>query len=264
MYEFIDTHCHLNFNNFDADLHQVLENAYQQGIHTIVVPGVDLDSSRQAIALAENFDGLFAAVGIHPNYANLWDENCLPVLKELCSHPKVVALGEIGLDFYRDYVSQDEQMKALLPQLELAHECHLPIILHTRSAEKMMLNVLKERIALLGSNFSGVFHAFEGSLETALEAIQLGFLIGVTGQITYTKNIENLSVNAALPLSSLLLETDAPYLTPAPFRGKRNEPANIPIIANKVCGLHGIEMSQLSNITTENANKLFLWSLNGE
>ncbi len=257
MYDFIDTHCHLNLPDFDADLHQVLDNAHQQGIQTIVIPGVDLDSSKKAVSLAEEYDGLYAAVGIHPNYANLWNEKSLHVLKELCSHPKVVAVGEIGLDLFRDYVSQDEQMNALLPQLDLAQEFHLPAILHSRNAEVILLNVLKKRVISLGTAFSGIFHAYEGDLSIALEAIKMGFLIGVSGQITYTKKLENLSINAALPLSSLLLETDSPYLTPEPFRGKRNEPANIPIIANKVCGLHSIEMNQLSKITTENAKKLF-------
>jgi len=257
LYNFIDTHCHLNFKDFDADLHQILDSARQQGIQTIVIPGVDLDSSKKAISLAEEFDGLYAAVGIHPNYANLLDGKSLQILKELCSNPKVVAVGEIGLDFYRDYVTQDEQMAALLHQLDLAQEFHLPIILHSRNAESILLNELKKRTNSSGMCFSGVFHAYEGDLSTALEAIKMGFLIGVSGQITYTKKPEFLSINAALPLSSLLLETDSPYLTPEPFRGKRNEPANIPVIAKKVCSLHDIEMIQLAKITTENAFKLF-------
>jgi TatD DNase family protein len=247
----------LNLPDFDADLHQVLDNAHQHGIQTIVVPGVDLDSSKKAILLAEEYDGLYAAIGIHPNYANLWDKESYHVLKELCSHPKVVAVGEIGLDLYRDYVSQDEQMNALFPQLDLAQEFHLPIILHSRNAEVILLNVLKDRVVSLGAAFSGVFHAYEGDLSIAFEVIKMGFFIGVSGQITYTKKPDRPFINAALPISSLLLETDSPYLTPEPHRGKRNEPANIPIIANKICGLHNVEMNQLSKITTENAKKLF-------
>jgi len=252
--EYIDTHCHLNLANFEHDRDQVLLRANQCGVTHFIVPGYDLETSRSAIALAEKYQNVFAAVGVHPNSANEWDENVLSEIIELSSHPKVVAIGEIGLDYYRDHTTPEQQLHALIPQVETALSNDLPVIFHSRQAEQKLIDLLQKHSF---THLRGVFHAFEGSLEQALQVTSLGFVIGVGGQLTYKKNERHRFLISSLTADSLILETDAPFLSPVPLRGTRNEPSNIPIIAELVANLLNCSIMEIAQQTTNNALKTF-------
>lgn len=262
---FADTHCHLNFNLFHEDLAQVLENAWARGISRILIPGVDLETSRQAVEMSGLHVNLFAAVGIHPNRAMTWKEHSLAELKELAQHPKVVAIGEIGLDYYRDRVPGALQQSVLHAQLALAVETNLPVVIHSRHSLQDLLSRLlawQEMLAKTGNPLQhrpGVLHSYEGDLESAMKAIEHNFFIGITGPVTFHNARQRQQVVAALPLESLLLETDAPFLTPHPFRGRRNEPAYLPWIAEKVAELHQKTAAEVARVTYHNSNTLFSW-----
>ncbi len=251
MVEFIDTHCHLNLENFKNDLDQVIGRAIEKGTTTFIVPGYDLETSRSAVAMAEKYPQVFAAVGIHPNSAFEWDQDAQNEIETLAAHPKVVAIGEIGLDFYRDHTTPQQQMQALQSQLDLAAASRLPVILHSRKAEQPLLEMV------LSSTLHGVFHAFEGSPEQAKLLADQGFLVGAGGQITYKKNEFHRQLFFSVPLSAIILETDSPFLSPQSLRGTRNEPANIPMIAEFLAGLKDISLKECAYQTTNNAKKLF-------
>ena len=251
---YIDTHCHLNLENFDLDRDQVILRAEQKGVTNFIVPGYDLSTSRSAIALADEYPQIFAAVGIHPNSAAEWDEDVLSEINDLSGHPKVVAIGEIGLDNYRDHTTPEQQVKALIPQLKLALHRNLPIILHSRQAEQQLIALLQKPGF---QHLRGVFHAFEGNLDQAIQVTSLGYVIGVGGQITYRKNEQHRLLVASLPSDSIILETDAPFLSPQPLRGTRNEPANIPVIAEMVANLLHISVPEIALVTSGNARRTF-------
>ncbi len=262
---FADTHCHLNFNLFQEDLAQVLESAWQRGLRRILVPGVDLDTSRQAVELSAQHAQLYAAVGVHPNDAHTWDERSLAELKELAQHPKVVAIGEIGLDYYRDLVPGPLQQSVLEAQLALAAELQLPVVIHSRQAIAAVwahLSAWHQTLIESGNplqHHPGVLHSFEDDVQTAQAAIQRNYFIGVTGPVTFHNAHQRQQLVAALPLESILLETDAPFLTPHPFRGKRNEPAYLPLIAEKVAELQQKPVSVVAEATYNNSTTLFSW-----
>ncbi len=261
-----DTHCHLNLNQFNEDLEAVLARAAQAGVERILVPGIDLPTSRRAVELAKQHAGLFAAVGIHPNSANSWDSGTIKEIDALCRHPKVVAIGEIGLDYYRQHATPTQQKAVFQAQLELALEMQLPVVIHNRESTQDMLPLLKSwRERLRGHRAElaarpGVLHAFEGTVQQALEAARLNFRIGVGGPITYPKADQRLETITNLPLEIILIETDAPYLSPQPHRGERNEPANVKIVVQKMAELLNLEYDQVAQITSESADRLFLWS----
>lgn len=265
MAAFSDTHCHLYFNSFENDLAAVLQRAKDVGISRILIPGTDLASSRQAVALAEQHSGLYAAVGVHPNDATTWNGETLANLADLARHPRVLAIGEIGLDYYRDFAVPELQRSILEQQLELATRLSKPVVIHSRAALPDLLPRIQEWYAALiraGSPLAqrpGVFHAFDGTLETARQIIQMNFLIGVGGPITYPNARDRRELVAELPLSSLLLETDAPYLAPQQQRGRRNEPAFIPFIAEKIAELHSLPVNEIAQTTQNNANRLLAW-----
>ncbi len=231
----------------------------------ILVPGIDLDTSRQAVELAERHPNLFAAVGIHPNDALSWNDGTLAALRELASHPKVVAVGEIGLDYYREYAPHQLQQQILRQQLGLAAELGLPVSIHTRQSLEDVWSILKDWQASLNTQGAllaehpGVLHSYEGNLETAQEAIRHHFDIGVSGPVTFKNAPDRQRLIENLPLENLLLETDGPYLTPHPHRGKRNEPAYVALVAEKVAALHNLPVSTIGLFTTQNANQLFDW-----
>jgi len=252
--EFIDTHCHLNLENFKNDLDQVIDRALEKGVTTFIVPGYDLETSRAAVTLADKYPRIFAAVGIHPNSAFEWDQDALHEIRILSNHPKVAAIGEIGLDYYRDHATPQQQLEALLPQLELAVLQQLPVILHSRKAEQHLLELV---LSVNHPALQGVFHAFEGSLEQAATLVRHGFLIGAGGQITYKKNELHRQLFAAIPLSAIILETDAPFLSPQVLRGTRNEPANIPLIAELAASLQNVPIQEFAYQTTRNAQNVF-------
>ncbi|MEZ0395557.1 MAG: TatD family hydrolase [Anaerolineales bacterium] len=266
-----DTHCHLDFEKFDPDRAAVLERAARAGVERILIPALSLTSSRSAVKLAESHPMLFAAIGIHPTEARNFEPSTLNALRELAQHPKVVAVGEIGLDYYWDAAPHDLQQHILREQLDLAAELGLPVVIHLRekgdAAEGPcaadLMKILEDWVAGLRSRNDplaarpGVLHSFAGSLETARQAIRLGFYIGVTGPVTY--RAERQALIAALPLERLLIETDAPFLAPAPQRGKRNEPAYVGYIADKIAKIHHRTAEETAALTTANASRLFRW-----
>ncbi len=274
----VDTHCHLDFAVYEEDREMVLERAQQAGLARILIPGIDLASSLAAIRLAESREELFAAVGIHPNEAAAYGPASLARLRELLDGSetvgesdgakpaaRVVAIGEIGLDYYRDRAPRAAQRQAFLEQLELAAERNLPVVIHNRQASADLLEILAAWQAGLAGSGSplasrpGVLHSFAGDLETAWAAIEINFYVGITGPVTF-RNAQNLErVVAGLPLDRLLIETDAPFLAPHPFRGQRNEPAYVRLIAEKIADLHRLPVVAVAEATTANAKRLFGW-----
>ncbi len=256
--ELVDSHAHLDFPQFNPDREEVIRRAEEAGIRLIVNVGADLDSSRASVALAERYPFVYAAVGVHPHDADTLDERALKALTELARHPKVVAIGEIGLDFYRDLSPRQTQRKAFLRQLELASRLGKPVIIHDRDAHREVLSIIRDYAARAdGSRPLGVLHCFSGDIEMALKAIELGFFISVAGPVTF-KNARKLpQIVRELPLDSLLVETDCPYLTPHPYRGKRNEPAYVRLVAEAVARIKGIPAEQVARVTLRNAIRLF-------
>lgn len=268
-----DTHCHLDLEKFDLDRQAVIDRALAAGLTRILIPGITLKSSHEIVKLASTRPELFAAVGVHPNDALTWDPQTVPALRELASDLKVVAIGEIGLDYYWDSAPHDYQQMVLKAQLDLAAELQLPVLLHLREkgdilegdCARDLIEILSEWLAGLEAQKSplaerpGVLHSFSGSLATAQKAIDLKFYLGVTGPVTYKNAEKRQELIAALPLDRLLIETDAPYLAPLPKRGERNEPAFVMYILEKIATLHSISTDQAAEITTANAARLFAW-----
>jgi TatD DNase family protein len=265
-----DTHCHLDFHSYDGDREEIIERARQAGLQRILNPGIDLSSSRQAVEQAERYAELFAAVGVHPNDSTSFGPNTLDELRRQAApggrkHPGVVAVGEIGLDYYRDRAPQDLQQKVFREQLSLAEDLGLPVIIHNRDASHDLLPILKEWQAGLVERSSplaerpGVLHSYAGDLETAREATQLNFYIGITGPVTFKNAASLQEIVSVLPLSRLLVETDGPFLTPHPHRGKRNEPSFVRYTVEKIASLHHRTVSDVARETSDNARKLFNW-----
>lgn len=264
-----DTHCHLNLDIYQDQLAQILERARERGIRRILVPGIDIETSRMAVALAEQHEELFAAVGVHPSDAGTWQEDTLSTLRELAQHPKVAAIGEIGLDYYRDHAPRPLQREVFHAQLALAAELNLPVVIHNRESLEDLWNEIsawQEMLVQSGSSLAqhpGVLHSFDGTLQTAQQAIEKGYFIGISGPVTFKNARERQEVVTRLPLESLLIETDAPYLTPHPHRGKwPNEPANVTYVAEKIAELHGETVETVVRITWENAARLLNWGVN--
>lgn len=253
----VDTHCHLNLNSFEQDLEDVLARAWERGVTRILIPGTDLDSSRRAVELAHRDERLFAAVGYHPNEAGNWQPDSADRLRELAGDPKVVAVGEIGLDYYWNTFPAGLQTRVLLEQLALADELHLPVVLHSRNALNDLLPFLAGRKT--SSRHPGVLHSFDGTVEEARQAWEMGYFIGITGPVTFRNAPEKQLLVQKLPLESLLIETDAPYLTPQPYRGRRNEPAYVYYVVEKIAQLRGETLENTTQVTTQNANLLLKW-----
>jgi TatD DNase family protein len=260
-----DTHCHLDFQRFDEDRDQVVDRAREAGLTRILNPGIDLASSQAALVLAEKYPELYVAVGVHPNSAGTFDQSTLPRLRELASHPKVVAIGEIGLDYYCDRAPRDLQRRIFRLQLELAVESGLPVVIHNRQATEDVLEELIEwqvQLVKAGSTLAkrpGVLHSYSDNIENGRRAIEINFYIGITGPVTFRNAPELQQVVTSLPAEHLLIETDAPFLTPHPLRGQRNEPAFVRRIAEKVAELRSRPLSEIARITSENAGRLFNW-----
>ncbi len=252
----IDTHCHLDFELFDDDRDAVVQRAVEAGVGQIVVPALDLDNCRTVLALAEKYEGVFAAVGIHPNSSAGWQDSWIGVLRDLARHPKVVAIGEIGLDYYWDKSPKVVQHRAFGLQLELAAELRLPVIVHNRESSADVIKFLSES-PLAGGENPGVLHSFSGDWQTAVAALDLGFYLGFTGPVTFNKADELREIAAKVPAERLLVETDAPFLTPHPYRGKRNEPAYVAYVAKGLAQARGVETAVLAQQTTVNARRLF-------
>lgn len=255
---FIDSHAHIDFYSYDPDREEVIKRARDGGVNIIVAVGngdVTKDSHEKAQALADEYPFIYTTVGLHPHDALLFDEAMAARLVELSKHPKVIAWGEMGLDYFYDNSPQDVQRTAFISQLSLARERHLPIVIHTRDAEEDTKQILKEH--WLDTGLSGVFHCFTGSYELAKAALDMGFLISFSGVITFKKSIELRETVAKLPLDRLLIETDCPYLAPEPFRGKRNEPLWVKETARHLAQIHNTTIEEVSQVTSNNFYKFF-------
>lgn len=259
----VDTHCHLNLAAFEEDLDSVIARAYQAGIRKILIPGTDLASSRQAVSLAKQYPGLYAAVGVHPHDAESWQASTRSELSKLAEEPEVVALGEMGLDYYRNYSDPAVQRQVFRDQLALAQELELPVILHNREAIEDLLVILNEWVGGLSGPLrtrAGVMHAFSANEEAASKAVAMGFYIGIAGPVTFRSAEMLRSVVQQIPLERILTETDAPYLTPAPHRGKRNEPGYIPFVAAAIANTRQVQIDQAIEQMAVNARVLFQWN----
>ena len=268
-----DTHCHLYFNKFDDDRDEVIARAAKEGVTRILVPGITLETSLAAIKLAESHPIVYAAIGIHPTDALTWTDTSKGELLALAQNSRVKAIGEIGLDYYWDRAPHGLQKEVLQDQLSLAEELDLPVVLHLREKDDAphgtcaddLLSMLSKWVASLRSRKNslakhpGVLHSFSGTIETAQKAIQLGFMIGVTGPVTFKNASQRREVIASILPEHLLIETDAPFLAPHPKRGRRNEPAYVRFVAEKVAELHNQTPRAFAEITTANAARLFNW-----
>ena len=248
-----DSHAHIDDERFDADREEVVARALAAGVSLIVNIGADMASSTRSVALAEKYPGIYAAVGMHPHDSQAMQEADYRQLERWTTHPKVVAIGEIGLDYHYDLSPRPVQKEVFLRQLDLARKTGKPFIIHEREAHADMMDIIRN--AARGLN--GVFHCFSGSVETAREYLKMGFYISVAGPVTFPKSVKTKEVAKAVPLDRLLVETDSPYLTPQPFRGKRNEPAYVRLVAEEIANLRDISLAELAVATTANVRRLF-------
>ena len=251
---FIDTHAHLFFENFKDDIDEVINRALESGVDYIVVPATDLKTAREAISLSEKYKQVYATVGIHPHDTKDWDESLIQQIEELAKHPKVVAIGEIGLDYYYDFSPQDQQIKAFKSQLDLAIELELPVVIHNRDSDGDMMDIIQ---SYCGTGLKAQFHCYNGSLADALEFLKMNHFISFTGNITFKKSDGLREILKHIDLNHLMLETDSPFMTPVPFRGKRNEPAYVIYVANQLADVHKISVEEIGRITSLNAFRFF-------
>ncbi len=275
----IDTHCHVSFEAYKDDAEEVVKRALAAGVQMITI-GTRMETSVAAVKFAEAHDGVWATIGLHPGHVHAQDfvdRNEVPAdqvaaghtaevfdaaaYKKLLAHPKVVAIGECGLDYYRppanaaDETWKEEQKDACRAQLKLASEAGKPVVIHCRDAHQDQAQLIREEIAAGGLSRRGLIHCFTGTAEEAAMYRELGFLVAFGGIITFGKNVADAA--AQIPLEQIVLETDAPYLAPAPYRGKRNEPAYVTEVARKLATLKGTTVEEIARVTTENAKKLF-------
>lgn len=250
----IDSHAHLDMGDFKKDRREVLERAWGVGLAAIITIGIDLESSRQALALARADPRIWATVGLHPHEASAVDEPAFETLRILAQDPNVLAIGEIGLDFFRNYSPPDLQKAAFRRCLQLAREVSLPVVIHDREAHEETLRILEEERAW---EIGGIFHCFSGDWALARRCLDWNFFLSVTGALTYKKSSDLEEVVRRAPLESLLLETDAPFLAPHPFRGKRNEPAYLVHTAARMAEIRGLPLEELGPILYQNTCRAF-------
>lgn len=250
----MDTHCHLNFREDFPNPEDTLAKAQENGVIAFVVVGCDTETSRIAVELADSFEKVYASVGWHPNYSAHYKKSELKKIEELSRHPKTIAIGEIGFDYYRTYATHEQQRTCLLDHLHLALEKDLPVVFHCREAYDDLLTEIEK---LEAQPCAKVLHCYSGNLEQAKRAPTLDCNFGVDGPITY-KNAETLRrIVSQIPLERILLETDSPYLAPHPYRGKKNEPAMLPLIGTALAETLHLEIMKVAEITTANANRVF-------
>ena len=249
-----DSHAHIDDKRFDSDRAETIERAAQNGVTGIINIGADMASSARSVELARQYAGVYAAVGIHPHDTkDAIDSDYDQLAQWVTEQAKVVAIGEIGLDYYYDWSPRDVQQAVFIRQLDLARQLKLPIILHDRDAHGDIMAIIKKE----GQGLTGVFHCFSGSLEMAREVIKLGFYVSLAGPVTFEKSVKLKEIAAAVPIERLLVETDSPYLTPHPLRGRRNEPAHVRLVAEEVARLRGLPLEALAEATTANVKHLF-------
>jgi TatD DNase family protein len=250
----IDSHAHLDSSQFNDDRHEMIKRAQQNGISHILTIGCDMESSAKSIKIAEQYEHVYAAVGVHPHDSTEINPETLKQLGEMLKHPKVVALGEIGLDYFRNHSPQDVQRNAFREQIRLAKSVNKPIIVHDREAHDEVMDILIEENA---SDVGGVLHCFSGDVEMADKCLELGFYLSFPGPVTYPKNEAIRGVVRAIPIERLLVETDCPYLSPQKFRGKRNEPAYVRFTAEKIAEIKELAIADVARITSQNCYNLF-------
>ncbi len=249
----IDTHCHLDFDVYNDRRDEIVAEANAAGVHTIINIGVDPDSSVRSVELAHTYDSIYAAVGVHPHDAKTLNDEVEHQIRELAHRPKVVAIGEIGLDYYRNLSPRSVQRRAFCRQMEMAVELGLPIVIHTRESFQETVDIVREYAADLTG---GVFHCFPGNVDDAFEVIDLGFAVSFGGVITF-KNAKMAHVATRVPLDKIILETDAPFLSPEPYRGKENHPAYVMYVYRKLAELRGISVKETEQVVDRTAQKLF-------
>lgn len=247
-----DSHAHLNDEAFDQDRPELLETFRDAGVGLVMNAGCSLASSREGIALAEAYPWIYCSVGTHPDTADEVNEEVLEVYRQMCSHPKVKAIGEIGLDYYYETIHRDAQMRAFRMQMQLAEELDMPVIVHERDAHEDGMSIVKEF-----PKVKGVFHCYSGSAEMARQLVDMGWYIGFTGVLTFKNARKAVETAASIPLERILLETDCPYMAPEPYRGKRNHPGYLPKMAEKLAQIRGIPVEEAIRATMENAKRLY-------
>ena len=248
-----DTHAHMDDRAFDMDREELLASLPEKGVGLVMNPGCSLESSRNAVTLANRYDSVYAAVGSHPDAADEVDDRVLEEYRKLCKeNPKVKAIGEIGLDYYYEDIPREIQLRAFRMQMELARELGLPVIVHEREAHEDGMKIVEEFPTV-----TGVFHCYSGSAEMAKWLVSRGWYIGFTGVLTFKNARKALEVAASIPLDRIVLETDCPYMSPEPFRGKRNDPGKLYRMAEKLAELRGLSLEEVHRITSENGKRLY-------
>ncbi|KNY28744.1 TatD family hydrolase [Pseudobacteroides cellulosolvens] len=249
-----DSHAHYDDEKFQDDREEVLSKAHEDGVSYILNAATDIDTSLMSIEFAEKFDFIYASVGIHPHNASTMDDSTIEKITELASNPKVVAIGEIGLDYYYDYSPKDVQKYWFKRQLDLAAELSMPAIIHDRDAHEDIINIIKEsQISQVG----GVMHCFSGSVEMAKILLDMGFHLSFGGPVTFKNARKAIEVLQYVPMDRILIETDSPYLSPEPLRGKRNDSRNVRLVAEKIAEIKGIDFDVVASVTLNNARRLF-------
>jgi TatD DNase family protein len=252
---FIDSHTHLDDPRFDQDRENVIESLREDGIDMVINIGADKESSLSTLELARKYDNIYAVAGVHPHSASELEEDGLDWLIEIAKEEKVVAIGEIGLDFYYDNSPRDIQRKWFKAQLQLAKKLGLPVVIHTRDAAKETYDILKNAAA--DGKLKVLMHCYSGSAEMAMDYARLGFFIALGGAVTFKNARVPREVASVVPLENLMIETDCPYMTPEPFRGKRNEPKYVNLVAEKIAEIKGITVEELAKATADNARSFF-------
>ena len=246
---FTDTHCHI-YKEYYENIDEILKNAQNNNVSRMINNGCDKKSNKEVLELTQKYENLYGAIGIHPENIEEYEKKDIEWIETNLKREKIIAIGEIGLDYHYTKENKEKQKELLETQLKLAEKYHLPVIIHSREATEDTINILKKY------KTTGVIHSFSGSLETAKIYIKMGYLLGINGVITF-KNSKLKEVIKEIPLENIVLETDSPYLTPEPFRGKKNEPARIHEIAEFICELKGISESEIATITNNNIKRIF-------
>ena len=259
--QFVDSHCHLDFPSYQEDLAEVIQRAVSAGVKKIIVPGLNLESSQQVIKLAHQFSEVFAAIGVHPGDVEQFSIDQLPLFERMVQDPKVVAIGEIGLDLYHRQDNLNLQVDVLSQFLEMAYLHQKPVILHSRNSLGLLFEILAKHTSNKPNPpLKGILHAFEGNLDEAQHATELGYLLGAGGPVTFKNATNKHEVFSKIELSHIVLETDGPFLSPQAHRGKRNEPSYIPMIAQKIADLQHCDITEVAFWTTKNVYTLFNWT----